>query len=187
VIPRSFSNDVATHSHRTSHSVTRGASPYRTVKGRTSYFFHAPEYQQTMTDFQLLDFTSPLPPGSPSIRPVDSCLRGFSYSSPLLDFSNLPVTIDLTIEQDPRDSTPRSVSRSPGRVDHSPSPDPASSISDNASSHLDRFSDSERESRYRTPPSRQREWPSPNPPPRKKRVRQEIKMRPKFGSQGGVF
>lgn len=138
----------------------------------------------------MLDFTSPTPPASPGIRPCDTILKGFGYSQPVLDFTDDPptsaidrtiTTTDLVLGEDQQD---RSVSRSPGQVDHSPSPSTASSSSDNASSHLDRFSGSESEldeSRYQTPPSHQQKRPSPPPAPRKRHTHRELHIESEYG------
>lgn len=57
-----------------------------------------------MIDFKVLEFTSPTPPPSLGICHIDSILKGFGYSSPLLDFtiSSPQLTNHLTIEQDHR-------------------------------------------------------------------------------------
>lgn len=196
VIPRSNSNNNMSPTNRRHSNSINAASLLRAFEGDKSIslrngepFISSSEQQdESITDSNLLDFTSPSPPASPGIRPCDSILKGFGYATPVLDFTDdVPLsaidhtilTTDLILGEDQQN---RSVSRSPGLVDHSPSP--STSSSNNASSHLDRFSGSESEHdepRYQTPPSRQFKRPSPPPAPRKRYTQREIHVGSEYG------
>ncbi|TLD39501.1 zinc finger E-box-binding homeobox 1-like [Venturia nashicola] len=146
------------------------------------------QQEESTKEFNVLDFTSPSPPPSPGIRPCNTILKGFGYSQPVLDFTNdlPPPAVDHTVLTGHlvlgEDQRGRSLSRSPGRVDYSPSPSTASS--DNASSYLDRFSGSEsehNETRFQTPLSYQQKRSSPPPAPRKKYTQRDIRVRSEYG------
>ncbi|KAE9971352.1 hypothetical protein EG328_005713 [Venturia inaequalis] len=185
------SNNKMSSTIRSKSNSTSAASLLRTFQGGKSIslrnrepFISTSEQQEDPgKDFNILDFSSPSPPPSPGTRPCDTILKGFGYSQPVLDFTNelsppatdhTTSTSDLVLGENQRD---RSLSRSPGRVDHSPSPSTGSS--DNASSHLDRFSGSESghdEPRFQTPPSHQPKGRSPPPAPSKRHSQRDFRV-----------
>lgn len=200
----SDTDSIHPHSTRNMSSATsrqpgpiRAATLLRAFQGEKSVLLRNGEpFVSTSTqqggsteEFKILDFSSPSPPPSPGIRPCNTILSGFGYSQPVLDFTDdLPhsvinhrtLTGHLVLGEDQRG---RSVSRSLGRVDHSPSPSTASS-SDNASSHLDRFSGSESEhdeSRYQTLPSHQQNKLPPPPVARKQCAPRRFRVNSQYG------